>query len=225
MKWRRCQSSAAYSRSAGRTAVCLSPWRRASSRSGSSGSSVFSGSAVAVAALSPPATGPLSPPGALTRPCFVTTVSLRWNRGAPGRLAPIRWPSPSLHRPSPSPAGDQARPGARSSGPRPGRALEPPATGLTLSCMGQLSPWKRTIRPVVRYNCYVNLSADDAELVQLLGQLLRVVSPESAGSGHGGPGPGNGGPRPGGGQVRPDGVTLRPDGQALRPDGMAGDGA
>jgi DNA-binding MarR family transcriptional regulator len=90
--------------------------------------------------------------------------------------------------------------------------------------MGQLSPWKRTIRPVVRYNCYVNLSADDAELVQLLGQLLRVVSPESAGSGHGGPGPGNGGPRPGGGQVRPDGVTLRPDGQALRPDGVAGDG-
>jgi DNA-binding MarR family transcriptional regulator len=49
--------------------------------------------------------------------------------------------------------------------------------------MGQLSPWKRTIRPVVRYNCYVNLSADDAELVQLLGQLLRVVSPESAGPG------------------------------------------
>jgi len=77
----------------------------------------------------------------------------------------------------------------------------------------------------VRYNCYVNLSADDAELVQLLGQLLRVVSPESAGSGHSGPGPGNGGPRPGGGQVRPDGVTLRPDGQALRPDGVAGDGA
>ena len=49
--------------------------------------------------------------------------------------------------------------------------------------MGQLSPWKRTIRPVVRYNCYVNLSADDAELVQLLGQLLRVVSPESTGQG------------------------------------------
>jgi DNA-binding MarR family transcriptional regulator len=37
----------------------------------------------------------------------------------------------------------------------------------------------------VRYNCYVNLSADDAELVQLLGQLLRVVSPESAGQGNG----------------------------------------
>jgi DNA-binding MarR family transcriptional regulator len=34
----------------------------------------------------------------------------------------------------------------------------------------------------------VNLSADDAELVQLLGQLLRVVSPESAGPGTGEPG-------------------------------------
>jgi DNA-binding MarR family transcriptional regulator len=31
----------------------------------------------------------------------------------------------------------------------------------------------------------VNLSGDDAELVQLLGQLLRVVSPESAGPGNG----------------------------------------
>ena len=37
----------------------------------------------------------------------------------------------------------------------------------------------------MRYNCYVNLSADDAELVQLLGQLLRVVSPEGAGPGNG----------------------------------------
>jgi DNA-binding MarR family transcriptional regulator len=44
-----------------------------------------------------------------------------------------------------------------------------------------------------------------------------VVSPESAGPGHGGPGPGNGGPRPGGGQVRPG------DSQ-VRPDGVAGDG-
>ena len=43
----------------------------------------------------------------------------------------------------------------------------------------------------MRYNCYVNLSADDAELVQLLGQLLRVVSPESAGPGNGEP-PGSG---------------------------------
>jgi len=40
----------------------------------------------------------------------------------------------------------------------------------------------------VRYNCYVNLSADDPELVQLLGQLLRVVSPEGAGPGNGEPG-------------------------------------
>ena len=69
----------------------------------------------------------------------------------------------------------------------------------------------------MRYNCYVNLSADDAELVQLLGQLLRVVSPESAGPGHGGPGPGNGGPRPGGG-------AARPASQAVRPGGAAGDG-
>jgi DNA-binding MarR family transcriptional regulator len=76
----------------------------------------------------------------------------------------------------------------------------------------------------VRYNCYVNLSADDAELVQLLGQLLRVVSPESADPGHGGPGPGNGGPRPGGGQARPGDSRVRPDGVALRPDGVAGDG-
>jgi DNA-binding MarR family transcriptional regulator len=59
----------------------------------------------------------------------------------------------------------------------------------------------------VRYNCYVNLSADDAELVQLLGQLLRVVSPESAGPGHAGPGPGHGEPPPGGGRARPDGVA------------------
>lgn len=34
----------------------------------------------------------------------------------------------------------------------------------------------------------MNLSADDAELVQLLGQLLRVVSPEGAGPGNGEPG-------------------------------------
>jgi DNA-binding MarR family transcriptional regulator len=59
----------------------------------------------------------------------------------------------------------------------------------------------------VRYNCYVNLSADDAELVQLLGQLLRVVSPESAGPGRSGASSGNGGPPPGGGQARPDGVA------------------
>lgn len=48
----------------------------------------------------------------------------------------------------------------------------------------------------MRYNCYVNLSADDAELVQLLGRLLRVVSPDSAGPGNGEPaGSGDGGSR------------------------------
>jgi DNA-binding MarR family transcriptional regulator len=65
----------------------------------------------------------------------------------------------------------------------------------------------------------VNLSADDAELVQLLGQLLRVVSPESAGPGHGGSGPGDG-------QARPDGVAA--DGPAARDttaDGPAADGS
>ena len=39
----------------------------------------------------------------------------------------------------------------------------------------------------------MNLSADDAELVLLLGQLLRVVSPESAGPGNGSAGTGNAG--------------------------------
>jgi DNA-binding MarR family transcriptional regulator len=75
----------------------------------------------------------------------------------------------------------------------------------------------------VRYNCYVNLSEDDSELVQLLGQLLRVVSPESAGPGHGGPGQGNGGPRPGGGQARLDGVagdgSAVPGSERARPAG------
>lgn len=69
----------------------------------------------------------------------------------------------------------------------------------------------------MRYNCYVNLSEDDPELVQLLGQLLRVVSPESAGPGHGGPGPDNGTPRPGGGQAGPDGVAG--DGSAVPDSG------
>jgi DNA-binding MarR family transcriptional regulator len=41
----------------------------------------------------------------------------------------------------------------------------------------------------VRYNCYVDLSADDSELVRLLGQLLRVAGPESAGPGNGEPVP------------------------------------
>lgn len=49
----------------------------------------------------------------------------------------------------------------------------------------------------MRYNCYVNLSAGDADLVQLLGQLLRVVSPERAGPGNaerGSPEPASGAP-------------------------------
>jgi DNA-binding MarR family transcriptional regulator len=69
----------------------------------------------------------------------------------------------------------------------------------------------------VRYNCYVNLSADDAELVQLLGRLLRVVGPESPGPGHGGPGPGHGGPPPGSGQGGPDGAAA--DGPAAPESG------
>ena len=47
---------------------------------------------------------------------------------------------------------------------------------------------------------------------KLLGQLLRVVSPESAGPGHGGSGPGHGGPRPGGGRgVARPGRTAWPE--------------
>ncbi len=55
---------------------------------------------------------PAEPPGALTRPCFVTTVSLRRNRGAAGRLAPICRP---IRRPCPaSPAAiRQVRPATR----------------------------------------------------------------------------------------------------------------
>ena len=41
----------------------------------------------------------------------------------------------------------------------------------------------------MRYNCYVDLSSDDAELVRLLGQLLRLAAPESAGPGNGEPAP------------------------------------
>jgi DNA-binding MarR family transcriptional regulator len=42
----------------------------------------------------------------------------------------------------------------------------------------------------VRYNYWVNVSAEDSELVQLLTQLLRVVSPDGAGPGN--PAAGNG---------------------------------
>jgi DNA-binding MarR family transcriptional regulator len=77
----------------------------------------------------------------------------------------------------------------------------------------------------VRYNCYVNLSEDDSELVQLLGQLLRVVSPESAGPGHGGPTPGHGGPSPGRGEPGPGNGGPRPGGGQARLDRVAGDGS
>ena len=55
----------------------------------------------------------------------------------------------------------------------------------------------------MRYNCWVNVSAEDSELVELLTQLLRVVSPE--GTGPGSPPGGNGhqaagGPGTGAGQ-------------------------
>ena len=46
----------------------------------------------------------------------------------------------------------------------------------------------------------------------LLGQLLRVVSPESAGPGHGGSGPGHGGSGPGSGEGGRGGGPARPDG-------------
>jgi DNA-binding MarR family transcriptional regulator len=48
----------------------------------------------------------------------------------------------------------------------------------------------------VRYNYWVNVSAEDSELVELLTQLLLVVSPE--GTGPGGPAGGNGHPAAGG---------------------------
>ena len=48
----------------------------------------------------------------------------------------------------------------------------------------------------MRYNCWVNVSAEDSELVELLTQLLRVVSPE--GTGPGSPAGGNGHPAAGG---------------------------
>jgi len=59
----------------------------------------------------------------------------------------------------------------------------------------------------VRYNCWVNVSAEDSELVELLTQLLRVVSPEGTGPGNppGGNGhpvaAGPGGPGTGAGQL------------------------
>lgn len=48
----------------------------------------------------------------------------------------------------------------------------------------------------MRYNYWVSVSAEDSELVELLTQLLRVVSPE--GTGPGSPAGGNGHPAPAG---------------------------
>jgi DNA-binding MarR family transcriptional regulator len=64
----------------------------------------------------------------------------------------------------------------------------------------------------VRYNCWVNVSAEDSELVELLTQLLRVVSPE--GTGPGSPAGGNGhlaagGPDTGAGQLAAE-TAARP---------------
>ena len=64
----------------------------------------------------------------------------------------------------------------------------------------------------MRYNCWVNVSAEDSELVELLTQLLRVVSPE--GTGPGSPAGGNGHPAAGG----PDTGAGQPAaGTAARP--------
>ncbi len=56
----------------------------------------------------------------------------------------------------------------------------------------------------MRYNCWVNVSAEDSELVQLLTQLLRVVNPE--GTGPGNPAAGNGHA----GAARPDAAAGQP---------------
>ena len=65
----------------------------------------------------------------------------------------------------------------------------------------------------MRYNCWVNVSAEDSELVQLLTQLLRVVSPEATGPGK--PAAGNGHPA----AARPDATGL---GQPATPGAPAG---
>jgi len=66
----------------------------------------------------------------------------------------------------------------------------------------------------VRYNYWVNLSTEDSELVQLLTQLLRVVSPE--GTGPGTPAAGNGQP----GTDRPDADAAgEPAAPGAAPDG------
>ncbi len=67
----------------------------------------------------------------------------------------------------------------------------------------------------MRYNCWVNVSAEDSELVGLLTQLLRVVSPESTGPGN--PAAGNG--HPGAGRAQPG-----TPGQPAEPAAPAGPG-
>ena len=62
----------------------------------------------------------------------------------------------------------------------------------------------------MRYNCWVNVSAEDSELVQLLTQLLRVVSPEGTGPGH--PAAGNGRPAAGPQSAGGTGDPATPDG-------------
>jgi DNA-binding MarR family transcriptional regulator len=71
----------------------------------------------------------------------------------------------------------------------------------------------------VRYNCWVNVSAEDSELVQLLTQLLRVVSPEGTGPGH--PAVGNGHSA----ADRPDAAPVSAgSGQPAAPGAPAGPG-
>lgn len=71
----------------------------------------------------------------------------------------------------------------------------------------------------MRYNCWVNVSAEDSELVQLLTQLLRVVSPE--GTGPGNPAAGNGHSAPG----RPEAAPVSAGaGQPAAPGAPAGPG-
>lgn len=70
----------------------------------------------------------------------------------------------------------------------------------------------------MRYNCWVNVSAEDSELVGLLTQLLRVVSPEGTGPGH--PAAGNGRPGAGGTGVGGTGEPAAP-GAPAGPDEAA----
>ncbi len=71
----------------------------------------------------------------------------------------------------------------------------------------------------MRYNCWVNVSAEDSELVQLLTQLLRVVNPE--GTGPGNPAAGNGHA----GAARPDAAAGQPAARGVPGGQPAGPGA